>query len=166
MMDQNKYSSGKVRFPGHSPSAFYPSQIFWWTFHNQTNAYLDFHSSHLTHHCVLPIRKIPYLDLYPSQFCPYIGGFLPITIFGVREQLIRPGKTKNSPKNSKLQQFIYNFHTQSPNTLLHNYVNIASREISKITYYSSKSITPWLMADEKCANNYYPVNIVCKGLVP
>ena len=73
------------RFPDFFPSAISPSRIFSKTFLHRTNAYLNFYPSWIFTHHVLPIRKNPYLDLYPSQFCPSIGGFLPIRTLPIRE---------------------------------------------------------------------------------
>ena len=75
----------KVWFPDFFPSAISPSQIFWKTFLYRTNAHLNFYPSWIFTHCVLPIRKKPYLDWYPSQFYPSICGFLPITFLSIIE---------------------------------------------------------------------------------
>ena len=65
-------------FPDFLPSAISPSWIFWKTFLYQTNANLDIYPSWSYTHHVLPIRRNSHLDWYPSQFCPSIGGVLPI----------------------------------------------------------------------------------------
>ena len=100
-----EFAGSAIRFPGYSPSDIYPSQIFSKTFLHRTNAYLNFYPSWIFTHHVLPIRKNPYLDLYPSQFCPSIGGFLPIRTLPMREQPITQGKTKNSLKNQNFSNF-------------------------------------------------------------